>query len=148
MSIRLLSLTLGSWANLRRKNTGRDEPHAVKYWGLGNEGMWPMQISIARSADRSVWGPWQVGNQRAEDYAEKARQWAHGLKLVDPSIKLVSCGHEVRIQSIWNKEPFLCYRETASGIPKFCKPWLDTLTYTPSICTRLLGRRKSPLSRV
>lgn len=26
-----------SWANLRRKNTGKDEPHAVKYWGLGNE---------------------------------------------------------------------------------------------------------------
>lgn len=25
------------WANLRRKNTGRDEPHNVKYWGLGNE---------------------------------------------------------------------------------------------------------------
>ena len=29
----------GSWANLRRKNTGRDEPHNVKYWGLGNEGV-------------------------------------------------------------------------------------------------------------
>ena len=68
-----------SWANLRRKNTGRDEPHNVKYWGLGNE----------------VWGPWQVGNQKAADYAEKARRWAHGLRLVDPSIKLVSCGHEV-----------------------------------------------------
>lgn len=26
-----------SWANLRRKNSGRDEPHNVKYWGLGNE---------------------------------------------------------------------------------------------------------------
>lgn len=25
------------WANLRRTNTGRDEPHNVKYWGLGNE---------------------------------------------------------------------------------------------------------------
>jgi hypothetical protein len=32
----------------------------------------------------------------AADYAEKARIWAHGLKLVDPSIKLVSCGKEVR----------------------------------------------------
>jgi alpha-N-arabinofuranosidase len=30
--------TNDSWANLRRKNTGRDEPHNVKYWGLGNEG--------------------------------------------------------------------------------------------------------------
>ena len=26
-----------SWANLRRKNTGRDEPHKVTWWGLGNE---------------------------------------------------------------------------------------------------------------
>ncbi len=33
------------WANLRRKNTGRDEPHNVKLWGLGNE----------------MHGPWQVG---------------------------------------------------------------------------------------
>jgi alpha-N-arabinofuranosidase len=32
---------------------------------------------------------------RAADYAEKARIWAHGLRLVDPSIKLVSCGREV-----------------------------------------------------
>lgn len=40
----------------------------------------------------TVWGPWQVGNLSAEEYAEKARQWAHALKLVDPSIKLVSCG--------------------------------------------------------
>jgi hypothetical protein len=26
-----------SWANLRRKHTGRDEPHDIKLWGLGNE---------------------------------------------------------------------------------------------------------------
>lgn len=32
------------YANLRRKNTGADEPHNVMYWGLGNE----------------IWGEWQV----------------------------------------------------------------------------------------
>ncbi|KAK8850310.1 hypothetical protein IAR55_004227 [Kwoniella newhampshirensis] len=64
------------WANLRRKNTGRNEPHAVKYWGLGNE----------------MWGPWQVGNMLPFEYIRKAQQWAHALKLVDPSVKLVSCG--------------------------------------------------------
>lgn len=26
------------WANLRRKHTGKDEPHNIVYWGLGNEG--------------------------------------------------------------------------------------------------------------
>lgn len=33
------------WANLRRKHTGRDELHAVKYWGLGNESECPMRPS-------------------------------------------------------------------------------------------------------
>jgi hypothetical protein len=28
---------MSSWANLRRKHTGRHEPHGIKYWGLGNE---------------------------------------------------------------------------------------------------------------
>jgi alpha-N-arabinofuranosidase len=67
------------WANLRRKNTGRDEPHNVKLWGLGNE----------------IHGPWQVGHLSATDYTKKAARWAHGLRLVDPSIKLVSCGNQV-----------------------------------------------------
>ncbi|EPT00599.1 hypothetical protein FOMPIDRAFT_101145 [Fomitopsis schrenkii] len=64
------------YANLRRKNTGRDEPHNVKYWGLGNE----------------VWGEWQVGQQTASAYATKARQWAHAIHLIDPTVKLVGCG--------------------------------------------------------
>lgn len=63
------------YANLRRKN-GHEEPYKVKYWSLGNE----------------VWGPWQVGQMTAEAYAEKAFQWAKALRLLDPSIKLISCG--------------------------------------------------------
>lgn len=64
------------YVNLRRKHTGRDEPHAVRYWGLGNE----------------VWGEWQVGQQTASAYAVKARQWAHAIRLVDPNVVLVGCG--------------------------------------------------------
>lgn len=64
------------YANLRRQYTGRDEPFGLKMLGLGNE----------------CWGGWQVGNMSAKEYATKAAQWAHGLKLVDPNIKLVSCG--------------------------------------------------------
>ncbi|EKM57999.1 glycoside hydrolase family 51 protein [Phanerochaete carnosa HHB-10118-sp] len=64
------------WASLRRKNNGRDEPHNVKYWGLGNE----------------VWGEWQIGQETAEAYTTKARQWAHAIKLLDPTIKLIGCG--------------------------------------------------------
>ncbi|KDR71905.1 hypothetical protein GALMADRAFT_253689 [Galerina marginata CBS 339.88] len=63
------------YANLRRKN-GHAEPYGVKYWALGNE----------------VYGPWQVGQMEAQDYAKKAYQWAKALRLLDPSIKLISCG--------------------------------------------------------
>ncbi|GLB43090.1 putative glycoside hydrolase family 51 protein [Lyophyllum shimeji] len=63
------------YANLRRKN-GHEEPYGVKYWALGNE----------------MWGPWQVGQMESQDYAKKAFQWAKALKLLDPSIKLISCG--------------------------------------------------------
>ncbi|KAI0690402.1 glycoside hydrolase superfamily, partial [Cerioporus squamosus] len=55
---------------------GRDEPHGVKYWALGNE----------------VWGEWQVGQQTASAYSTKARQWAHAIRLVDPNVILVGCG--------------------------------------------------------
>ena len=74
------------WANLRRKNTGRDEPHNVKYWGLGN----------------AMHGPWQVGFLNATDYTKMAKRWAHGMKLVDPTIKLVSCGNQGN--SEWDRE--------------------------------------------
>lgn len=63
------------WANLRRKN-GREKPYNVKYWGLGNE----------------VWGPWQVGQMNEEDYCKKSIQWAKAIRLLDPSVQLVSCG--------------------------------------------------------
>jgi alpha-N-arabinofuranosidase len=63
------------YANLRRKN-GHEKAYKVKYWSLGNE----------------VYGPWQVGQQTAEDYTKKAFQWAKALKILDPSIKLVACG--------------------------------------------------------
>lgn len=49
-----------------------------------------------------MWGPWQVGNLGATAYATEARRWAHGLKLVDPTIKLVSCGETG--WSDWDRE--------------------------------------------
>ncbi|KAI0025102.1 glycoside hydrolase family 51 protein [Xylariomycetidae sp. FL0641] len=63
------------YANLRRAH-GRAEPYRVKYWALGNE----------------TWGPWQVEQMTAADYAKKAAQWAKALRLLDPDICLVLCG--------------------------------------------------------
>ena len=65
------------YANLRRSH-GYEEPFGVKYWGLGNES----------------YGPWQMNNYTAEEYADKAFQFAKALKWVDPTIKLVACGYE------------------------------------------------------
>ena len=67
------------YAALRREHVGHDRPHAVKYWGLGNE----------------VWGPWQIAQTvDPKLYAETAMQWAKAIKLLDPSIKLVLCGSD------------------------------------------------------
>ncbi|RWA04060.1 hypothetical protein EKO27_g11045 [Xylaria grammica] len=65
------------YANLRRAN-GHPEPYRVKYWALGNE----------------VWGPWQIEQMTAEDYAKKAFQWTKALRLLDPDIVLVLCGQD------------------------------------------------------
>lgn len=49
-----------------------------------------------------MWGPWQVGNIDAKEYAAKAKQWAHAIKLVDPSVILISSGETGF--SLWDKE--------------------------------------------
>jgi alpha-L-arabinofuranosidase len=64
------------YANLRRKY-GHNEPHNVRYWGLGNE----------------VFGDWQVGHMDAEDYAKMAHECGKLMKCVDENIKLIACGH-------------------------------------------------------
>lgn len=64
------------YANLRRQH-GYEEPFNVKYWGLGNE----------------MYGAWQIGAKSAEDYAKFALEAAKMMKWTDPSIKLISCGH-------------------------------------------------------
>jgi alpha-N-arabinofuranosidase len=40
-----------------------------------------------------MWGAWQIGALSAEDYTKKAVQMAKMLLRTDPSIELVSCGH-------------------------------------------------------
>lgn len=67
------------YANLRREHLGHDQPHKVRYWGLGNE----------------VWGPWQIAQTTdPKQYAETAMQWAKAIKLLDPDVKLILCGKD------------------------------------------------------
>lgn len=63
------------YSEMRRAN-GAEAPHAVKYWGLGNE----------------LWGDFQIGHKTAEEYAWQARDWAKVIKRMDSDIRLVACG--------------------------------------------------------
>ena len=58
----------------RRRRNGYDAPHAVTYWGVGNE----------------VDGPWQMGMKTPEEYARACTEYAKLMKLVDPSIKIIA----------------------------------------------------------
>ena len=63
------------WSDLRKKN-GHEKPYGVKVWYLGNE----------------MDGPWQLGHKTMEEYGRLAEETAKAMKLIDPSIELVSCG--------------------------------------------------------
>lgn len=63
------------WSDLRKKH-GYENPHNIKTWCLGNE----------------MDGPWQVGHKTADEYGRLAAETAKALRLVDPTIELVSCG--------------------------------------------------------
>ncbi|WP_375535098.1 alpha-N-arabinofuranosidase [Alteribacillus sp. HJP-4] len=63
------------YSDLRKKH-GYDQPHNIKTWCLGNE----------------MDGPWQLGGKTAEEYGRLAYETAKAMKIVDPSIELVSCG--------------------------------------------------------
>jgi len=70
------------WANERRKN-GNENPHAVRYWGLGNE------IGIES----------QVGYLPPAEYALKARDYAKLMRAVSPDIRIAACGSH-----IWDRD--------------------------------------------
>ena len=61
------------WSDLRRRN-GDAEPYGVKLWCLGNE----------------MDGPWQIGHKTPVEYARVAHETAKAMRLVDPTIELVT----------------------------------------------------------
>ena len=63
------------WSELRRSH-GYAEPHAVKYWCVGNE----------------MDGPWQIGHMPAREYGIKSADAARQMRVIDNSIKLIACG--------------------------------------------------------
>lgn len=57
-----------------RGEHGFEEPHRVKYWGIGNE----------------VDGSWQIGYKTAQEYARAFTEFGKVMKWVDRDIKLVA----------------------------------------------------------
>lgn len=55
---------------------GDKDPYNIKVWCLGNE----------------MDGPWQIGCKTMQEYGRLAEETAKAMKLIDPSIELVSCG--------------------------------------------------------
>ncbi|ADU28903.1 alpha-N-arabinofuranosidase [Evansella cellulosilytica] len=83
------------WSDLRRQH-GYEQPHKIKTWCLGNE----------------MDGPWQIGQKTAEEYGRLAAETGKVMKLVDPTIELVSCG------------------SSGSGMPTFPEWEATTLDHT------------------
>jgi alpha-N-arabinofuranosidase len=63
------------YSDLRIKH-GVKKPHNIKTWCLGNE----------------MDGPWQLGSKTSTEYGRIAYETAKAMKLIDPTIELVSCG--------------------------------------------------------
>lgn len=63
------------YSDMRIKN-GTREPFNIRTWCLGNE----------------MDGPWQIGHKNAEEYGRLAAETAKAMKVVDPTLQLVSCG--------------------------------------------------------
>src|SRR5699024_975838 len=55
---------------------GKKDPYKIKTWCLGNE----------------MDGSWQIGSKTPQEYGRLASETAKAMKLMDPTIELVSCG--------------------------------------------------------
>lgn len=63
------------YSDLRIRH-GVKDPYNIKLWCLGNE----------------MDGDWQLGKKTMQEYGRIAQETAKAMKLIDPSIELVSCG--------------------------------------------------------
>ena len=67
-----------------RAANGHQAPFNVRFWEVGNE----------------IWGDWVRGHSDAETYARNYNRYAHAMRAVDPSIKLIAVGDN---DMSWNR---------------------------------------------
>jgi len=94
------------WSPMFAVNLGTGSPEEAADWVEYTNGELVTAVTNQRELDQSsntskvpLWclgnemdGPWQIGHMSASEYGTKARQAAHMMKLVDPSIELVVSG--------------------------------------------------------
>ena len=94
------------WSPMFSVNLGTGSPEEAADWVEYTNGALETAITSGRQFDRAgafpkvpLWclgnemdGPWQIGHLSSSEYGSKARQAAHMMKLVDPSIELVVSG--------------------------------------------------------
>src|SRR5260370_1786940 len=82
-----------------------------------------------------MYGAWQIGSSSVEDYVKKARQFAAVMLLTDPTIELVSCGHNGWVE--WD-------RSVLDGLAQFVRYHsIHIYTGTADYHTRVLEPHKS-----
>jgi len=74
--VEYVNAPVGTRCSDRRAANGHPGPYGVRTWGLGNE----------------MDGPWQIGHKTAVEYGRLAAEAGSAMRLVDPSIELVTCG--------------------------------------------------------
>ena len=109
------------WSPMFAVNLGTGSPEEAADWVEYTNGELATAIAHRRELDQStntskvpLWclgnemdGPWQIGHMSAAEYGTKARQAAHMMKLVDPSIELVVSGTALPDNSTylnWDRE--------------------------------------------
>ena len=109
------------WSPMFAVNLGTGSPEEAADWVEYTNGELATAIAHRRELDQStntskvpLWclgnemdGPWQIGHMSAAEYGTKARQAAHMMKLVDPSIELVVSGTSLPDNSTylnWDRE--------------------------------------------
>tara|TARA_B100000965_G_scaffold386932_1_gene389701 strand:- start:168 stop:1295 length:1128 start_codon:yes stop_codon:yes gene_type:complete len=157
-------------------NLGTGSPEEAADWVEYTNGQLATDITKQRELDQSsntskvpLWclgnemdGPWQIGHMSASEYGSKARQAAHMMKLVDPSIELVVSGTSLPDNSTylnWDREAleavggFADYLSTHRYIDNYSGDTAAFLTSgaaidqqiaeIDSVCRYVAGKRRS-----
>jgi len=98
----------GGW----RARNGRAEPHAVKYWCVGNE----------------MFGPWQLGFMQLAHYTIKHNLVATAMWKVDPSLQLIGVGDLDKLNPEHDPDAAKAGLTWSKGMLQACAPTMNLIS--------------------